>query len=111
MKGPLQVVTGLVALGLLAIPVVVGVVTAAALHRYELAVTPWKRDPGPTFVEVPALVRVDETTAYFKDGTSKRIDAIILCTGYKHHFPFLPDDIRLKTANRLAANRKGRSSN
>ena len=24
------------------------------------------------------------------------------CTGYKHHFPFLPDDLRLKTANRLA---------
>lgn len=55
------------------------------------------------FVEVSALERVDETTAYFKDGSSKRVDAIILCTGYKHHFPFLPDDLRLKTANRLAA--------
>jgi trimethylamine monooxygenase len=33
---------------------------------------------------------------------SKKVDAIILCTGYKHHFPFLPDDLRLKTANRLA---------
>ncbi|MFA9232014.1 MAG: NAD(P)-binding domain-containing protein, partial [Microgenomates group bacterium] len=54
------------------------------------------------FTEVPALVRVDETHAYFKDGTSKRVDAIILCTGYKHHFPYLPDDLRLKTANRLA---------
>lgn len=52
--------------------------------------------------EVPIIERVDETTAYFKDGTSKKIDAIILCTGYKHHFPFLPDDLRLKTANRLA---------
>jgi trimethylamine monooxygenase len=52
--------------------------------------------------EVPALERVDEDTAYFKDGTSKKVDAIILCTGYKHHFPFLPDDLRLKTANRLA---------
>ncbi|MFM7443832.1 MAG: NAD(P)-binding domain-containing protein, partial [Tabrizicola sp.] len=52
--------------------------------------------------EVPRLERVDENTAYFKDGTSKKIDAIILCTGYKHHFPFLPDDLRLKTANRLA---------
>jgi trimethylamine monooxygenase len=54
------------------------------------------------FTEVPALDHVDETTAYFKDGTSKKVDAIILCTGYKHHFPFLPDDLRLKTANRLA---------
>ncbi|MGA0776402.1 MAG: NAD(P)-binding domain-containing protein [Gemmobacter sp.] len=52
--------------------------------------------------EVPKLERVDETTAHFADGTSRRIDAIILCTGYKHHFPFLPDDLRLKTANRLA---------
>ncbi|NDD09249.1 MAG: NAD(P)/FAD-dependent oxidoreductase [Rhodobacteraceae bacterium] len=52
--------------------------------------------------EVPALQRVEGKTAHFKDGTSKEVDAIILCTGYKHHFPFLPDDLRLKTANRLA---------
>lgn len=52
--------------------------------------------------EVPLLERVKGKTAYFKDGTSKDVDAIILCTGYKHHFNFLPDDLRLKTANRLA---------
>ena len=52
--------------------------------------------------EVPLLTHVDENTAYFKDGTSKKVDAIILCTGYQHHFPFLPDDLRLKTRNRLA---------
>ncbi|WP_050526075.1 NAD(P)-binding domain-containing protein [Pseudorhodobacter aquimaris] len=53
--------------------------------------------------EVPALVKVDGNTAYFKDGTSRHVDAIILCTGYKHFFNFLPDDLRLKTSNRLAA--------
>ncbi|MDF2095947.1 NAD(P)-binding domain-containing protein [Aquibaculum arenosum] len=53
--------------------------------------------------EVPALVRVDGNTAYFKDGSSRQVDAIILCTGYQHFFNFLPDDLRLKTANRLAA--------
>jgi len=52
--------------------------------------------------EVPCLERVEGRTAYFIDGTSKEVDAIILCTGYKHHFPFLPDDLRLKTADRLA---------
>ena len=52
--------------------------------------------------EVPALVKVDGKTAYFKDGTSKEVDAIILCTGYKHYFSFLPDSLRLDTANRLA---------
>ncbi|MDO6479279.1 NAD(P)-binding domain-containing protein [Shimia thalassica] len=52
--------------------------------------------------EKPALEKVEGRTAYFVDGTTKDIDAIILCTGYKHYFPFLPDDLRLKTANRLA---------
>ena len=51
--------------------------------------------------EVPLLTRVENKTAYFKDGTSKEVDAIILCTGYLHHFPFLPDNLRLTTANRL----------
>ncbi|NVK45582.1 MAG: NAD(P)/FAD-dependent oxidoreductase [Rhodobacteraceae bacterium] len=52
--------------------------------------------------EKPALEKVEGATAYFKDGTTKDVDAIILCTGYKHYFPFLPDDLRLKTANVLA---------
>ncbi len=55
------------------------------------------------WAEVPALVKVEGKTAHFKDETSRDVDAIILCTGYKHHFPFLPDDLRLKTINRLAA--------
>ena len=53
--------------------------------------------------EVPALVKVEKNTATFKDGTTKVVQAIILCTGYQHHFPFMPDDLRLQTANRLAS--------
>jgi trimethylamine monooxygenase len=53
--------------------------------------------------EVPLLEKVEGNTATFKDGTATHIDAIILCTGYRHHFPFLPDALRLKTRNRLAA--------
>ena len=52
--------------------------------------------------EVPLLERVDRKTAHFKDGTSTKVDAIILCTGYLHHFPFIEDRLRLRTANRLA---------
>lgn len=52
--------------------------------------------------EVPIVTHVDTDTAYFSDGTSKKVDAIILCTGYQHHFPYLPDNLRLKTRNRLA---------
>ncbi|MFM0099906.1 NAD(P)/FAD-dependent oxidoreductase [Paraburkholderia nemoris] len=51
--------------------------------------------------EKPILQRVRGNIAYFADDTHKRIDAIILCTGYQHHFPFLPDELRLKTGNRL----------
>jgi trimethylamine monooxygenase len=53
------------------------------------------------FKEHPLLQRLENKTAYFKDGSSKEVDAIILCTGYLHHFPFLTDDLRLKTTNRL----------
>lgn len=51
--------------------------------------------------EVPLLTRLDNNTCHFKDGTRKEIDAIIMCTGYLHHFPFLPDELRLQTDNRL----------
>lgn len=51
--------------------------------------------------EVPLLTHVQNNIAYFKDGTCQKVDAIILCTGYLHHFPFLPDDLRLRTRNRL----------
>jgi trimethylamine monooxygenase len=51
--------------------------------------------------EVPLLERIENKTCYFKDGTFKQVDAIIMCTGYIHHFPFLPDALRLKTINRL----------
>lgn len=53
--------------------------------------------------EVPALQKVEGKTAHFADGSTAEVDAIILCTGYRHHFPFLPDALRLKTANILAA--------
>lgn len=51
--------------------------------------------------EVPALRHVDGRTAHFADGTSRDVDAIIMCTGYQHHFPFLATDLRLVTTNNL----------
>ncbi len=51
--------------------------------------------------EVPLLSKVEGKTAHFIDGTSKRVDAIILCTGYLHHFPFLSNELRLETGNRM----------
>ncbi|MGE8601376.1 flavin-containing monooxygenase [Bordetella trematum] len=51
--------------------------------------------------ERPQLKRVKGNRAYFVDGSSKQVDAIILCTGYQHHFPFLPQELTLSTNNRL----------
>lgn len=52
--------------------------------------------------EVPLLEKVEKKTAHFKDGTSKEVDAIILCTGYLHHFPFMEEALKLRSINRLA---------
>jgi trimethylamine monooxygenase len=51
--------------------------------------------------EVPLLQKVEGNTATFKDGSTKDVDAIILCTGYLHHFPFMAENLKLKTNNRL----------
>lgn len=63
---------------------------------------PMGYDWPDTWKEVPLLERVEKKTAHFKDGTSKEVDAILLCTGYLHHFPFMEDKLKLRTANRLA---------
>jgi trimethylamine monooxygenase len=55
----------------------------------------------PGFEERPLLTHVEGRTAFFKDGSRRDVDAIVLCTGYLHHFPFLEENLRLKTNNRL----------
>lgn len=51
--------------------------------------------------EVPMISHFEDDVAHFVDGTSKRFDAVIMCTGYLFHFPFLPDELRLQTHNCL----------
>lgn len=63
---------------------------------------PMGHDWPDNWAEVPLLTKVDGNTAHFKDGSSRHVDAVLLCTGYQHHFPFMAEDLRLKTANRLA---------
>ena len=46
---------------------------------------------------------MEGNTCTFKDGSTAVVDAIILCTGYLHYFPFMAPELRLRTANRLAA--------
>ena len=61
----------------------------------------WKTGPmgykWPAGIEERPLVKtIDIHTANFTDGTTAEVDVIIFCTGYQKHFPFLPDDLRLK---------------
>jgi len=51
--------------------------------------------------EVPLVTHFEGNEAILKDGTRKAYDAVIFCTGYQHKFPFLPDNLRLKTKNCL----------
>ena len=81
---------------------------ASQCHKYGARSITISHRTAPTgfhwpdsFEEVPLLTHVDGETAYFKDGSSKRIDAIILCTGYLHHFPFMAEDLKLRTGNRM----------
>ena len=81
---------------------------ASQCHKYGCRSVTISHRTSPThfhwpdsFTEVPLLTKVDRKTVTFKDGTSREVDAIILCTGYLHHFPFLDNPLRLKTDNRL----------
>lgn len=81
---------------------------ASQLYKYgaKTLTCSWRTAPmgwawPDNFSTVPLLTRCEGDTCFFKDGSSKRIDGIILCTGYQHHFPFLAEELRLKTSNRL----------
>jgi len=51
--------------------------------------------------EVPLITTISGSTVSFSDGSSVDADAIVMCTGYLHSFPFVDDSLRLKTGNRL----------
>ena len=62
---------------------------------------PMGYDWPEAFTEAPLLTHVDGNTAHFADNTQRNVDAIIMCTGYQHYFSFLPDELTLRTHNRL----------
>ena len=52
--------------------------------------------------EVPLLKKIEKNTCTFEDGSTADVDAVILCTGYLHHFPFMASELKLRATNRLA---------
>lgn len=63
--------------------------------------TPIGADWPDRMRELPIVTHFEEDKVFFSDGTVDTFDDVILCTGYQHKFPFLPDSLRLKTRNRL----------
>ena len=61
----------------------------------------WASTGRRAWTSARCCTKLEGKTAHFKDGSTAEIDAIILCTGYQHHFPFLEEKLRLKTRNRL----------
>ncbi|WP_343830466.1 NAD(P)/FAD-dependent oxidoreductase [Glutamicibacter creatinolyticus] len=51
--------------------------------------------------ELPLVERFEGSTAHFSNGESRRFDAVVLCTGYLHHYPFLPSHLALSSPNNL----------
>ena len=81
---------------------------ALQCHKYgaESVTMCWRTKPmgfrwPQGMEERPLLTRLAGKTAQFKDGSSREVDAIILCTGYQHSFPFMEESLRLRTHNRL----------
>lgn len=47
--------------------------------------------------ERPLITKIDGYNVHFKDGTSATVNSMILCTGYRHHYPFLEENLRLES--------------
>ena len=43
---------------------------------------------------------IKKNIVFFKDGSSKKFDSIIFCTGYIYNFPFLEDKLKLRAENK-----------
>ena len=57
----------------------------------------WDRHAG--FTEYPILTRVEGNTVHFEGGQQIDVDAIILCTGYRHCFPFVHPSLQMTPEN------------
>lgn len=67
------------------------------------AICTWRSKPmGFKFPEGieerPLIQKFVGNVAYFKDGSSADIDCVIMCTGYLYAFPFLDDNLRLRSS-------------
>ena len=53
-----------------------------------------------TWDERPLITKFIGSKVLFKDGSEKKVDSVIMCTGYRHYFPFMETSLCLNTNNR-----------
>jgi len=70
--------------------------TSAAISCRRPTGIKWDR---PGFTEYPILTRVEGNTVHFEGGQHIDVDAIILCTGYRHCFPFVHPSLQMTPEN------------
>lgn len=51
--------------------------------------------------ELPLVERFDGSQAHFVNGEVREFDAVVLCTGYLHKYPFLPSDLSIHSSNNV----------
>jgi len=73
----------------------------AASITLSYRTTPMAYDWPANTVERPLVTHFSGPTAHFSDGTQGDFDAVVLCTGYQHKYPYLPSELSLKSPNVL----------
>ena len=51
--------------------------------------------------EQPLIEKFEDDIVHFSNGVSRKFDAVIMCTGYIHHYPFLPSSLALDSPNNV----------
>lgn len=51
--------------------------------------------------EQPLVEKIEGKKVTFSNGVTREFDAIVLCTGYLHHYPYLPSELALNSPNNL----------
>lgn len=74
-----------------------GARSVTASYRSE----PMGYDWPEGFEERPLVTRFEGNTVHFRDGSSKQVDAVIVCTGYAHKYQFLPQNLALRSRNNV----------
>jgi len=51
--------------------------------------------------ELPLVERFEGNTVHFVNGEVRKFDAVVMCTGYIHKYPFLPSELAIDSPNNV----------